>query len=526
MAISGMIMAFPLCFRQVKAQRWDLPSIVVAILVFVPWIQLGLGLVSFRGQAWLASGYLLGFLLAIFVGSAWEEKSPAKIADTVFLSIAIAAVASVGLVVGSWLDIVPNGINDLMSMGYYGGRHYANIGQPNLLATFLLWGVLAALWAYTRKYIGCTVALIYCIYLLVGLVLTGSRTGYVAGILVVLIVVFSSGLRSKALRNLVICLAAAYIFLPEIIGFLEINLLQNMQSGDYVRGVSKGEVRLSAWQLFFEAALKQPWLGYGWTEATNAQINVAEAYPNLQGLFGHTHNIALDLIIWVGLPLAMCVIITMTWWAWTTFKSLRNQEDLVIYLALVVFGVHAMLELPHQYASFLIPVGLFIGIISKRTSKGWVFERPRHLILILWLLSSLWLFTTVREYFRIEVSYNILRYERAGLIYPQNDAPKIPDVFYLNQFKSFIELARSRPTANMNEQDLIQRENITRAFPSSGAMFELARAYALNGREAETAFWLKRICPMSSRDECMALKEVWKKLQMQDGNVYRTAWPN
>lgn len=526
MAISGIIMAFPLCIRQVRAQRWDLPSIVVAILVFVPWIQLGVGLISFRGQAWLASGYLLGLLLAIFVGSAWEERSPTKIADILFLSIAIAAVASVGLVVGSWVDIVPNGINDLMSMGYFGGRHYANIGQPNLLATFLLWGVLAGLWAYTRKYIGFTVAMIYCIYLLVGLVLTASRTGYVAGILVILFVIYSSRLRSKALRNLVICLAVAYIFLPEVIRFLEINLLQNTQSGDYVRGVAKGEVRLTAWRLFFEAALAQPWFGYGLTEATNAQIKVAEAYPHLQALFGHTHNIALDLIIWLGLPLAMCVIVIMTWWAWTTFISLRNQEDLVIYLFLVVFAVHAMLELPHQYASFLIPVGLFIGIISRRTSRGWVFKKPRYIIFVVWILSGFWLCATVQEYFRIEVSYNMLRYERAGLVYPQTDAPKIPNVYFLNHFKTFIEVARSRPSANMSEKELASREKITRAFPSAGAMFELSRAYALNGRYQEAEYWLKRICPMSSKSECMSLKDTWTKIQVQDGNVYRIAWPD
>ena len=51
-----------------------------------------------------------------------------------------------------------------------GGRVIANLGQPNQLATLLLWGVLAFWWAYLHQRIGAAVAVLAVAFLLLGLI--------------------------------------------------------------------------------------------------------------------------------------------------------------------------------------------------------------------------------------------------------------------------------------------------------------------------------------------------------------------
>ena len=51
-------------------------ALVCAMVALVPLVQYQFGIISYSGQAWLSSAYLLGFVLAVVSGAHWEQASP------------------------------------------------------------------------------------------------------------------------------------------------------------------------------------------------------------------------------------------------------------------------------------------------------------------------------------------------------------------------------------------------------------------------------------------------------------------
>src|SRR5450830_633587 len=51
---------------------WHSTSVLAAMLVFIPGVQYGLGLILLPGTAWISSAYLIGFLLTLLIGARWE----------------------------------------------------------------------------------------------------------------------------------------------------------------------------------------------------------------------------------------------------------------------------------------------------------------------------------------------------------------------------------------------------------------------------------------------------------------------
>jgi hypothetical protein len=165
-------------FRTKSATQWHASTVLVLLLVFVPWLQYSADLMTFAGQAWMSTVYLLGLLLALLIGQRWEQAGTEQLAGGLFWAIGVAAVLSVNLQLQTWLGLMGAGIFDLWSMGLAGARPYANFGQPNQLATFLLWGMLACAWGYSSNKIRASVALLLAAFLLLGIALTQSRTAW------------------------------------------------------------------------------------------------------------------------------------------------------------------------------------------------------------------------------------------------------------------------------------------------------------------------------------------------------------
>ena len=162
--------------RSRQALAWSRITLLLAFLLAMLWLQYALGLVLLAGNVWISSAYLLGLLLALLTGAHWEKKTPGQLGDGLFLAIGLAAIVSVGLQLRQWLAL--DGL-ELWTMDGGPERPFANFGQPNQLGTFLLWGVLATAWGWTRQRIGSGVAMLLAAYLLFGVALTGSRTAWV-----------------------------------------------------------------------------------------------------------------------------------------------------------------------------------------------------------------------------------------------------------------------------------------------------------------------------------------------------------
>lgn len=525
MALFALIGAMAVILRSNASVEWHSLACVVAALAALPWLQAAVGQMHFVGQAWISSAYLLGFLLALLIGAQWESTSPGQLAQALFLAFGVAGVVSVGLQFYSWLGLWDGGVMDIWSMGLSGDRPYANLGQPNNLATLLLWGALACLWAYLATWLGAYSAVFTACFLLLGLALTQSRMGLLA--LTVVVVAAWVWRRLWPSRRLPWVASALYLyFLICPLFFRWLNaVLWTGQEASFVRLQQQGELRLSAWRLFLQAVWERPWFGYGWTELGSAQMAVAEKFPALGVTFGHSHNLFLDLVLWNGLVIGLLITGFLIRWFWLSFRVVREPRDAVLFLVLVVVGIHAMVELPLHYAYFLIPTGLVMGILNVRLGASVLWTSSRWTLVGLWLAAALALSLIVRDYLRVEDSYNTLRLEQARVGLGKAPIGEPPDVVVLTQLREWVRLARFSVHAGMSREELDWMAALTESNPTGGAAYRLATAYALNGKPDQARDWLARICKISTPDECVHIRRVWEQESAAGPRIAVVKWP-
>jgi len=513
-------------WRAPGSVAWRGLPLVVAGMVLAPWLQLATGLLPFRGQAWMSSLYLLGFLLVLQVGAVWETASPGQLAKALFLAIGFAAMLSVWLQLFTWLGLWEGAeVTDIWSMGYSGARPYANLGQPNQLATLLIWALLACLWAHVSGLLGRASAVLIAAFLLFGLALTQSRMGWLALTVVVAGVWYWRVLWPD--RRLPWAVSGLYLFFwicPFVLRWLQSALMLG-NDASFLRMQEQGELRLTAWRLFLQAAWERPWAGYGWTELTQAQIAVADQLPALGVTFGHSHNLFLDLLLWCGIPLGLLLVGVLLRWFWARLRAVQTPQDAAIYMLLGVVAIHAMVELPLHYAYFLLPVGLFMGVLDVRLAAPVVIRTPRWTLTLLCLIAVLALAVTIRDYFRVEASYNALRYEQARINLHKNPKGEPPDVLALTQLREWIRLGRTTIGPGMSERDLEWMASVIRTYPSPSGAFQMAKALALNGHPGQAGLWLVRACKITDTEKCQQVRVAWEQESRNNPLLAAIAWP-
>jgi O-antigen ligase len=514
-------MAAAVLWRTQHDHQMSVLAASTLIVSLLPGLQYFGGLIEFSGSAWLAFAYLLAFSLAIVVGSRWERQTPDQLGDGLFLAIGVAALLSVGIQLHQWLGL---NIFEVWLMADQSGRPFANFAQPNQMATFLLWGLLALAWGGVRGHIRPTVMVFAATYLLFGLALTSSRTAWL-GICIL-------GLASWLWRTLlpwrrgpwVTSFLTAGFFatlwiLPAITQALLLDS-RDQDFGDLVR--LSGESRPQIWAMFLQAATLKPWIGYGWNQVSYAHLAVATEYPALAVLFAHSHNLFLDLMLWCGVPLGLLLSFGLCLWFWRRLRAVADAQALLLFLLVAVVANHALLELPLHYAYFLLPTGLAMGALDSRTSALMLSLRRAWVTSSTWLVCITLLGFVVYDYMRIEASYQVLRFEWAGVRSKADRNP--PDVFVLDQLRALIVYARFEPTREMPNAKLEWMRKVASVYPSSGVIHKYAVALAWNGQPDEAAIWLRRMCAMSPASQCGAIKRSWQGLAAQDAAIASVDW--
>ncbi|MBG6076767.1 PglL family O-oligosaccharyltransferase [Polaromonas sp. CG_9.11] len=524
-AVLGSVAALILLFRSSSALNWHGLPCLAAGLIFLPWIQFFFGLLPFAGQAWISSAYLLGFLLALLIGARWELASPAQLAHGLFIAIGLAAMASVGLQLYTWLGLSESGVMGIWSLGLTGSRPYANLGQPNLLATLLVWGLMACLWAYLHKAVGKWTAICGAAFILLGIALTQSRAGFLALSVILVAVWFWRGLwPSRQLPRVASGLYLYVLMIPALLQWLNSALLLE-QYEIYVRVRQQGELRLGAWRMFFQAVSERPWFGYGWTEVSSAQIAVADRFPSQNGIFQLSHNLFLDMVLWTGLPIGFFVAAILIRWLWLRFRAVRRPEEAALFLLLVAVGIHALVEFPLQYAYFLLPVGLVMGMLNVRLGAKVVATLPHWVLSGIWLAAVAVLGVTIRDYARVDIGYGLLRLEQSIVGQGRGPMGGPPDVWVLTQLREWIVMARFRVRPSMSQKELEEMAILTRSYPSLNLAYRLATAFALNGQPAEARVWLSKICNFTDEVQCLLAQRTWALESLNDPRIAFITWP-
>jgi O-antigen ligase len=484
-----------------SASRWRVPwlAVVFGLAALLPLMTLGHEGSAAAHPALLPSLYLAAFAMALVAGA---SDTGDRLAAALLGSLLLAALVSTAMALAQFLDL---GAGLWVMKTVPGQRPFANLGQPNNLATLLVWGLAALWWGWHRKEVGVFAGTLASLFLLLGLLVTGSRTGLLGALFVALCAARAPQGESRRISRLwLACMAcglgAATLAWPRFAASL---------AAQSVRAIAdKGTVdsRLSIWRQMGDAVSRHPWLGWGWDEIGRAHMAVVEAHPPVYTFVRYGHNLFLDFVLWAGIPIGLLLSAALCLWLWRRARVARDKPKLILLAATGAFMLHAQLELPHAYLYFIVPLGLMMGSLDARlASPSRSIGRPAFASAALCaLLLSV---ASLHDYAAIEAEQFAarLRAERIA----NAPEPETPRPIVLKELQRHLHDLQVMPRAGMNPADMARLEDAIDTFPAGGAMVRLAQSLYLNGRPLEADAVLDRLCRINQPRNCDEARMAW-----------------
>ncbi|QRM20553.1 hypothetical protein GBK02_14765 [Dechloromonas sp. TW-R-39-2] len=476
-----------------------LPVLFFVLLAFVPIGQYLIGTIYHFGSAWINFAYLLGLLCSIVLGFVWVRQGGDQCLNFLFLAIGFAALISTSMQLLQWLD----GDTYRPWLLRASGRYYANMAQPNQLASLLLLGVVACSWGWAKKVLNPIVAVILCCYLFLGVALTESRSAWLGFLLLLFCTCYFRTLVGRQYLQMACFLAV--VFFTGIFLFSVADSVGAGGVGEH-RDLYESS-RLVAWKMLLEASLKQPFFGVGWGQLAEASFLVMDAYPPLGVWFTSAHNLVIDIILWNGLGLGFIFLFFLLCFGWSAFSKVSDVASMHLLALLIVLITHGMLELPLQYAYFLFPAGIaFGGLLGKESFFACGMVSPIVLRLA-WLGVVFVMLLTLRDYFVVENSFYALRFERSRIVSP---VPVVEEEIYvLTQWRDYFLLAKEPVSALSKSVDDPNLREILGVIPSVLVMEKYSLVLLKRGDLANSLLWLARICKSNRPESCDLLKAEW-----------------
>jgi Virulence factor membrane-bound polymerase, C-terminal/O-Antigen ligase/Protein glycosylation ligase len=455
---------------------------VLAGVAAIPPLQWAFGLLTFSGDAFVSALYVLGFAVAIAVGFLHTRLGHDK------LPMALSVAALVGSLLSSFISLaqglqIPS-LGVFMIEGVPAMRPYGNMAQPNNLATLIGFGLLGLLYLRERTKLSALPAILMLFVMLIGLSFTQSRTALVMGP-IAFVCVFMARRRGISFKTSLLTIVA--VTLVHWLMTWSYPTLQSMllfQGAPSIIERSQGSLRLRIWTLLMAALGNSPWFGFGWLQVGAAQLSVAEQFPPIGEYFSHAHNLFFDLLLWCGYPIGAALSLLVVHWTLTRWMRTSNVDGVIAMCLVLFFGFHCMLELPHHYAFFLIPVGLWIGFIEVNVGAKEVV--PAKFYAVLPLIAMVLCLGIWKDYLQVEEDYDTSRFQ-AKHIHPEEPIP-LPSADYSDWILTPIDQLRFSkivPHPAMSEEDLRFMDSVVKRFASQRAMVMLGLALSLNGRTGE-----------------------------------------
>lgn len=456
----------------------------VAALALIPWLQWAIGLLKFSGDAWICTLYVLGFATAIAAGFMATRASPRTYGELMACSVLVAAILSASLAFMQSLEVWGLGIwiGEIAT----GMRASANLLQSNNFATLLAWGAVGLLMLREMGWLGRGTSALLLAVLLAACALSQSRTSLAYGPVFLLGmalarrhgVVFKTRLSTVAIATAV---GWALIFAtPSFMSHVELTALQTVSE----RG--SGSLRWQVWPILADGLAQRPWTGYGWLQVGAAELASADKFAPTGELYLHAHNLFFEMVLWCGYPLGLLIVAVMIWWFVSRWMRVATVESAAAMIAVTILGAHGMLELPYQYAYFLLPAGLWVGLVEaqrvRAMGRGSAWNAALPAATFALFLAVCWDYPAVEEDFRL-VRFETLHIGRLRAAQPAPDAP------FLSSLTAFLRFSRMTPAPGMNEQQLTFMVDEAKRYPYAASLYRVAVSLALNGRPEEARQW-------------------------------------
>ena len=484
------------------------PPIVLIGLVAVQWAN---AQITFGGDAVVIVFYMFICVVCLAVGFAVGRGATATaLTQLLALILVVGAVASTFIALVQafdvWEDLAI--INRMSSLR----RPGANFGQPNHLATFLLMGIASLAYLFESGRMRAWMAWPAFFFLLLGVAMTESRTGLVSFFAMSLWwFARRRTIKFKACSGTVlagaVCLLLLFWYWPTVLISMQ---PEGWFDGDTGPVNSKAGLRLIVWPQLFDAALQHPWFGWGLREVSRAHNSILDSYP-LGESFSYSHNIALDLAVGIGLPLAALFISAMGIWLWRRMTSTKSLLPWYCLAVSIPLGVHSMLEFPFAYAYLLVPVIFLIGILEGQMAPQKFVRIPWWPATVLQLAMTAAMAISVVEYIAIEEDFRIARFESIHIGNTPSGYER-PKIRVLSQLDALLSDVRLVPAPAMPADRIELARKVAMRYPWTATQNRYALSLALNGNTEEAVRQLKVMKAMHSPDAYRRVKEYWSTL--------------
>lgn len=356
---------------RLPAAGWALLLLLAAIGASPFWTGLPLSL------ALSGVGLVGAALLVLLAAAGLSSENRLKAFDALAAALLLAGVASVGVSLvqvfaPQWAD------GNWIARSGIAGRAVGNMRQPNHLASLLLWACIAAVylaerygaWRRTRAVLLPVLlfALVFCV------VLTASRTGMIGVGLLALwgLLDWLDGKLSRVSR--------VALLLTPLMFFISWELMAAWaHAGGHAFGAesrlaegagspSRLAILRNAWSL----VMAYPLTGVGWGEFNLAWTMTP--FPDRPiAFFDHTHNLVMQLMVELGIPLSLAILGLLMWSLWRAFAAGLGQQGesgamlRCAFMLVLMIGLHSLLEYPLWYAYFLLPTACALGLCLAGT---------------------------------------------------------------------------------------------------------------------------------------------------------------
>ena len=314
--------------RAGKRRGIALPASALFLLAMaaVPLLQTVVGPIFFFGDGWIAALYLAATALAVVAAAHAARPASTALAaggawtllTAALLSCAIAWVQRFDLDAGPFvLHIAPVKL---------GQAPFANLAQPNQLASLLALGFAGLWFLFEQGRIARRWAVALALLLCVSLAMTQSRTPVLMFAVAALALWLAQRRWTVRTHAWVVAALAggwalAFVAWPHVIEAIHLapgaSVANRMQAGP----------RTVIWSQLWDAVWLQPWTGFGWNQVSVAQVAVAADHP-LSEYVEHSHNLLLDLLLWNGVPLGLLIIVVSGLWLWRRVREVRDPQGL------------------------------------------------------------------------------------------------------------------------------------------------------------------------------------------------------
>lgn len=488
---------------------------LVAIAVISTWLQWATGLLIYAGDAWLVTLYLGLFALAMLTGRALATGGQGeRWATALLLAILLPGLVSAGIVLMQWIWANPLAIfaQELSSKS----RPYASLGQANHANTLFFMSLCCALQLRRERAIGAPGTLLAVVLLTLAMGIAGSRTGLLQLALLAAWSIWLSrgdgesgewrwGATAFALG------LAWWLGRSELARLL---YLPDWPARELGVEATSGDLRFVVWRGFLDAVWQHPWVGWGWQQTGMAQQAIIACHPQLNPYFSYTHMLALDWVVWLGLPLGLTLTVLLSWWLLGHLPKRRAAAGGYWMAAVLGLLVHSMLEYPFAYMYFLLPAGLMMGVIDARNPAHRAIRLTPKLLGSFWILLAALAALVLWDAARSESTRMEVRFENAR-IGAERHPVTLPNMVLLNQLGDLLQSDAADVSAPVTPDALAQQTRVAQRFPYESTLLRQAVMLADEGRQQTAAQVQQRYCDLYGAQRCADATRKWRTWQRE-----------